>query len=128
MVIDYGMSRLGRINFRRSTGSPFLAGDGSGGHSVTFGEDTAKMIDKEVSRIVEDSLTQTREILTQRREVLEAITQRLLEVESIDNTELFRVIEEHSKGPWLVPGTITEKPRAQIRKPENDLDTLKDAE
>ena len=128
MVMDYGMSRLGRINFRRSNGSPFLAGDGSVGHSVTFGEDTAKMIDKEVSRIVEDSLTQTREILTQRREVLEAITQRLLEVESIDHTELFRVIGEHSKGPWLVPGTITEKPRAQIRKPETDLDTLKDAE
>ena len=83
---------------------------------------------KEVSRIVEDALTQTREILTQRREVLEAITQRLLEVESIDNTELFRIIKEHSTGPWLVPGTITEKPRAQIRKPENDLDTLKDAE
>ncbi|QDV43106.1 ATP-dependent zinc metalloprotease FtsH 4 [Stieleria neptunia] len=128
MVMDFGMSRLGRINYRRSTASPFLAGGGGNGHSMTYGEDTAKLIDKEVSRIVEDALTQTREILTQRREVLEAITQRLLEVESIDNTELFRIIKEHSTGPWLVPGTITEKPRAQIRKPENDLDTLKDAE
>lgn len=128
MVMDYGMSRLGRINFRRSTGSPFLAGSGGNGHSMTYGEDTAKLIDKEVARIIEDTLTQTREILSQRREVLEAITQRLLEVESIDNTELFRVIKEHSTGPWLVPGTITEKPRAQIRKSENDLDTLKDAE
>ncbi|QDV83040.1 ATP-dependent zinc metalloprotease FtsH [Planctomycetes bacterium TBK1r] len=128
MVMDYGMSRLGRINYRRSTASPFLTGSGGNGHSMTYGEDTAKLIDKEVSRIVEDALTQTREILTQRREVLEAITQRLLEVESIDNTELFRIINEHSTGPWLVPGTITEKPRAQIRKPENDLDTLKDAE
>ncbi|WP_182865827.1 ATP-dependent zinc metalloprotease FtsH [Stieleria mannarensis] len=128
MVMDFGMSRLGRINYRHSTGSPFLAGGGGNGHSMTYGEDTAKLIDKEVSRIVEDALTQTREILTQRREVLEAITQRLLEVESIDNSELFRVIKEHSTGPWLVPGTITEKPRAQIRKPENDLDTLKDAE
>jgi cell division protease FtsH len=73
-------------------------------------------------------LMQTREVLTQRREVLEAITQRLLEVESIDNTELMRIIEANSKGPWLVPGTITEKPRAQIRKPENDLDTLQEAE
>ncbi|KAA5543645.1 ATP-dependent zinc metalloprotease FtsH [Roseiconus nitratireducens] len=128
MVMDYGMSRLGRINYRRSTGSPFLAGGGGNGHSSTYGEDTAKMIDKEVSRIVDDMLVQTREILSQRREVLEAITQRLLEVESIDNTELMRVIEENWTGPWLVPGTVTEKPRAQIRKPENDLDTLQDAE
>ena len=128
MVMDYGMSRLGRINYRRSTGSAFLAGASGNGHSMTYGEDTAKMIDKEVARIVEEQLNHTREILSQRKEVLEAITQRLLEVESIDNTELLRVIEEHSSGPWLVPGTITKKPRAQIRKPENDLDTLKDAE
>ncbi|MCD0458939.1 ATP-dependent zinc metalloprotease FtsH [Roseiconus lacunae] len=127
MVMDYGMSRLGRINYRRSTGSAFLAGGGGNGHSTSYGEDTAKMIDKEVARIVEEALGQTRDILAQRREVLEAITQRLLEVEAIDNTELMRVIEETSAGPWLVPGTITEKPRAQIRKPENDLDTLKDA-
>jgi len=86
------------------------------------------MIDKEVARIVEDMLTQTRAILSQRREVLEAITQRLLEVEAIDNTELLRVIETSSSGPWVVPGTVTEKPRAKIRKPKDDLDTLKDAE
>jgi cell division protease FtsH len=128
MVMDYGMSRLGRINYRRNNGSTFLAGSNGSGHHSTYGEDTAKMIDKEVSRIVEDQLMQTREILMQRREVLEAITQRLLEVEAIDNTELFRVIKEYSAGPWLVPGTVTEKPRAQIRKSDEDLDKLSGAE
>ena len=117
MVMDYGMSRLGRINYRRNTSPAFLAGGGNG-HSMTYGEDTAKMIDKEVSRIVEEALNSTREILSQRREVLEAITQRLLEVESIDNTELLRVIEENSAGPWLVPGTITEKPRPRFANPK----------
>ncbi|MEM6472343.1 MAG: ATP-dependent zinc metalloprotease FtsH [Planctomycetota bacterium] len=128
MVMDYGMSRLGRINFRRSTSSPFLAGGGGQGHAMTYGEDTAKMIDKEVSRIVEEQLMQTREILSQRREVLEAITQRLLEVEAIDNSELLRVIEEASTGPWLVPGTVIEKPRARIRKSDEDRDKIGDAE
>lgn len=128
MVMDYGMSRLGRINFRHSTRSPFLTGGGEGGHSYSYGEDTAKLIDKEVARIVEDALTQTREILSQRREVLEAITQRLLEVESIDSAELMRVIEMSSTGPWLVPGTVTEKPRAKIRKTDSNSDTLRDAE
>ena len=79
----------------------------------------AKMIDKEVSRIVEEALSQTREILEQRREVLEAVTQRLLEVESIDHEELSRLIQENATGPWLVPGTVTEKPRAQIRSAED---------
>ncbi len=114
MVMDYGMSRMGRINFRRSSRSPFLAGGGGDGFQMMHSEDMAKMIDKEVARIIEDALTQTRDILEQRREVLEAVTQRLLEVESIDNDELMRLIEENSSGPWLVPGTVTEKPRAQI--------------
>ena len=115
MVMDYGMSRMGRINFRRSSRSPFLAGGGGDGYQMMYSEEMAKLIDKEVARIVDDELAQTREILEQRREVLEAVTQRLLEVEAIDNDELMRLIEENSKGPWLVPGTVNEKPRAQIR-------------
>ncbi len=115
MVMDYGMSRLGRINLRRSTRSPFLASGGGDGYQMMHSEEMAKLIDKEVSRIVEDALTQTRSILEQRREVLEAITQRLLEVESIDNEELMRLIRENGTGPWLVPGTVTETPRAKLR-------------
>jgi cell division protease FtsH len=115
MVMDYGMSRLGRINLRRSTRSPFLAGGGGDGYQIMHSDEMAKLIDKEVARIVDDALVQTRQILEQRREVLEAVTQRLLEVESIDNDELMRLINQHAKGPWLVPGTVTEKPRAQIR-------------
>ena len=118
MVMDYGMSRLGRINLRRNTRSPFLAGSGGGDYQVMHSEEMAKMIDKEVSRIVEDALMQTREILQQRRDVLEAVTQRLLEVEAIDSDELLRLIQVNSKGPWLVPGTVTEKPKAKIVRRE----------
>lgn len=120
MVMDYGMSRLGRINYRRSTRSPFLAGGGNDGFQSTHSEEMAKLIDKEVARIVDDALVQTREILAQRREVVEAVTQRLLEIESIDTEELNKLIQEHSTGPWLVPGTVTEKPRAQIRTEPGD--------
>ncbi|MFK8112825.1 MAG: ATP-dependent zinc metalloprotease FtsH [Rubripirellula sp.] len=127
MVMEYGMSRLGRINFRRNTRSPFLAGGGGDGFQMMHSEEMAKLIDKEVARIVEDALVQTREILEQRREVLEMVTQRLLEVESIDSDELTRVIEENSTGVWLVPGTVNEKPRAQIRSSEEGQDGSKQA-
>ncbi len=113
MVMDYGMSRLGRINLRRSTRGAFLAG-GGGGYEVSHSEEMAKMIDKEVSRIVDETLSQTREILLARRDVLEAVTQRLLEVEVIDNDELQRLIAENAKGPYLVPGTKATKPKAKI--------------
>ncbi len=115
MVMEYGMSRLGRVNYRGRGGSAFLAGGES--HSTMFSEEMAKQIDKEVGRIIDDALVQTREILEQRREALEAVTQRLLEIESMDNAELHRLLDEHSSGPWLVPGSRTEKPRAQVRPP-----------
>lgn len=116
MVMDYGMSRLGRINLRRSNRSPFLAGGGGDGYQTMHSEEMSKMIDKEVNRIIDDSLHQTREILEQRRDVLEAVTQKLLEVESIDYDELMRLIQQHSGGPWLVPGTVNEKPLAKVRE------------
>jgi len=122
IVMDYGMSRLGRINFRRSSRSPFLAGAGGDGFQMTHSEEMAKLIDKEVARIIENELSQTREILEQRREVLEAVTQRLLEIESIENDELMQLISENCTGPWLVPGTVRQKPRAQIRSDEDDTD------
>ena len=122
IVMDYGMSRLGRINFRRSSRSPFLAGAGGDGFQMTHSEEMAKLIDKEVARIIENELSQTREILEQRREVLEAVTQRLLEIESINNDELMQLISENCTGPWLVPGTVRQKPRAQIRSDEDDTD------
>ncbi len=119
MVMDYGMSRLGRVNYRKSMSSPFLAGGGGDGHQTALSEEMAKQIDKEVVRILDDALAQTREILEQRREALEAVTQRLLEIESMDNDELRRLLDKHSTGPWLVPGTRTEKPRAKIHVPDN---------
>ncbi|EMI21289.1 cell division protein FtsH [Rhodopirellula maiorica SM1] len=120
MVMDYGMSRMGRINFRRSSRSAFLASSGGDGYQMNHSEEMAKMIDKEVARIIEDALVQTREILEQRREVLEAVTQRLLDVEAIDSDELMRLIKENSRGPWLVPGTVTEKPKAVMPSVEGD--------
>ncbi len=125
MVMDYGMSRMGRINFRRSSRSAFLASGGGDGYQMNHSEEMAKMIDKEVARIIEDALVQTREILEQRREVLEAVTQRLLDVEAIDSDELMRLIKENSRGPWLVPGTVTEKPKAVMPPVEDDKASAK---
>jgi len=118
MVMDYGMSRLGRVNYRKSSTSPFLAGAGGDAYQMQHSEEMAKLIDKEVARILDDALMQTRDILEQRREALEAVTQKLLEVESIDSIQLKELLDKHSTGPWLVPGTVNEKPRAKIRIPD----------
>lgn len=115
MVMDYGMSRLGRVNYRKGASSPFLATGGGEGSPTVLSEEMAKRVDQEVVRILDEALAQTREILEQRREALEAVTQRLLEVESIDHDELKRLLDENCTGPWLVPGTQGLQPRARVR-------------
>jgi cell division protease FtsH len=105
MVMEFGMSRLGRVAYRESNRSPFLAIAGGDEHIRNCSEETMREIDQEVRRIIDESIEKTRHILETRRASLEALTRRLMEVESIDAEELQRIVEENSPGPLVVPGT-----------------------
>ena len=104
MVMQYGMSSLGRINFKAERGSAFLAGAGAT-TTVSYSEETAVEIDKEIKRIVDEAVEAVRKILTERRQALVALTERLIETESVDATQLRDIIDENLTGPLIVPGT-----------------------
>ena len=105
MVMQYGMSGIGRVNFKQDRSSPFLAGAQTGLSSRMYSEQTAREIDEEVNGIIEETLTRVRKILSDRKGALIALTDRLIEIESIDSVELKKIIDEKSPGPLLVPGT-----------------------
>jgi cell division protease FtsH len=107
MVMDYGMSRLGRINFRESNRNPFLYSGSDMPRIQHHSEQTAREIDQEVKRILDETLRRTRHILETRRAALEAIAQSLLKQEVIDAAELKRIIQENSPSAMIVPGTET---------------------
>jgi cell division protease FtsH len=94
MVMEYGMSReLGTINYAGARKMQFLQnGDGMLGGSKNYSEDTARAIDQEVMGIVSGTYERVREILTADRAVLETLSQRLLEVEVVDEAELRRIM------------------------------------
>ena len=109
MVMDYGMSQLGRVNYRESQRSPFLTGGGADfGPTRSHSEETAREIDEEVRRIIDMSIIQVRQILQTRHASLESITSRLIEAEVIDGSDLQEIIETTSGKPQLVPGTTAE--------------------
>ena len=105
MVMQYGMSSLGRINFKEDRSSPFLAGANGGVGMRQFSESTAQKIDSEVKRIIDEAIHAVRGALVARKQALVALTERLIEVESVDSDELKQIIDENSPGPLLVPGT-----------------------
>ena len=107
MVMDYGMSRLGRVTYRESARSPFLAGGGEQPRERYHSEQTAREIDEEIRRILNESLDRVRHILDTRQAALVAIAQRLIEEEVIDTADLKELIEANCPNPQIVPGTET---------------------
>jgi cell division protease FtsH len=115
MVMDYGMSRLGRVNYRESGRNPFLAGSDSP-RERSHSEQTAREIDEEITRIIEEALDKVRVIVGSRKPALIALAERLIEREVIDADELRQIIEENSPSPQIVPGTAGERKRVPIKE------------
>lgn len=105
MVMDFGMSRLGRVTYRASNRSPFLASSRDMANDHTISEKTAREIDEEVNRIISEAIEGVRHILTVRKAALVAVAERVLEKEVIDGAELKQIVDANSTGPFLVPGT-----------------------
>jgi cell division protease FtsH len=90
MVTRYGMSaKLGNVAYERDTRS-FLQGPDlpSAPRERDFGEETGNAIDEEVRGIVDGALDRTVAILRDRRDVLERAARRLLEKETLEESEL----------------------------------------
>jgi cell division protease FtsH len=105
MVMDHGMSSLGRITYRERQRSSFMNGAEEFIQDRSYSEETARKIDGEIHRILNDLLEKTRHILESRRKALVAIAELLIEKEVIDTAELKEVIEQNSPSPMIVPGT-----------------------
>jgi len=87
MVTEWGMSeKLGPLAYGEPEGEVFL------GHSVTqhknISEETAREVDMEVRRLVEDGYQRAYKIITEHRDELEKIAQALLEYETLTGEEL----------------------------------------
>ncbi len=121
MVMQFGMSRLGRVNYKDSAHSPFLpTGDGS--LNATHSEQTSHEIDQEVKQIIDDGISKVRHILSTRRETLVALSKRLLECEVMDADELREIVDRTSSSPKIVPGTESAGFKAPTEKNAQDAD------
>jgi cell division protease FtsH len=121
MVMDFGMSRLGRVTFREGAQSRYLGTPGEFPRERSHSEQTAREIDEEIKRIVDESLNKTRHILETRNKALVALTDRLMEKEVIDNEELRTIVEANSPSPLIVPGTDSVSRRFTPPQSENQL-------
>ena len=97
MVMEYGMSeKLGWLRYRDNQDEVFL------GHSVSraqnMSEETARLIDSEVRRLVEEGETRARQVLTDNLDELHKLALALLEYETLTGEESKRAIRGEDIG------------------------------
>jgi len=87
MVTQYGLSpKLGPIAYAEDEGEVFLGQ--SIARSKSISGDTAKTIEDEIKRFVTDGYEKAREILTERNDDWEKLSQALLEYETLTGEEI----------------------------------------
>jgi cell division protease FtsH len=90
MVTQYGMSpRLGPITLGQKDSQPFLGKDF--GHQPDYSGQVAFQIDEEVTALLDEAHDEALQILVENDHVLEALAEKLLEVETVDGKLLAEV-------------------------------------
>jgi cell division protease FtsH len=92
MVCEWGMSELGPLNYATGKDEVFL------GREIAthkdFSEDTARLIDREIKRIISDAYQITKNIILQHREHITKMAQTLLEKEVITSANIDEILKE----------------------------------
>ena len=105
MVMVYGMSdKLGNLSFFESN-NPYY---GSPGIDKKYGEETARLIDREVMAIVEDARLSVTNLLTLNREKLEKLASELLLKEMLQYSQIEEILGKRPEG--LFPVQPEEEP------------------
>ena len=91
LVTKYGMSeKMGPVAFGTREGMVFLGKEL--GHEKTYSEETAKEIDNEVSRFMNEAFDKTETLLKKHRKDLDKIAEVLIEKESIEREEFDQLL------------------------------------
>jgi cell division protease FtsH len=100
MVREWGMSkRVGPMAWG-SQGAVFLGDDLM--HTRDYSDETARVIDEEVERILREQEDRCRVVLTEQRPGLDLVARALLEHETIDGEEVYRLVELGQQGRTAV--------------------------
>ncbi|WP_409176561.1 ATP-dependent zinc metalloprotease FtsH [Brevibacillus fortis] len=91
MITEYGMSKLGPMQFGKSQGQVFLGRDY--GNERNYSDQIAYEIDQEMQNIIHECYAKCTELLTTHRDQLDLIANTLLRVETLDAEQIKQLIE-----------------------------------
>jgi cell division protease FtsH len=114
MVCDWGMSSLGPVAYGENQDTVFLGREIT--RSQNYSEETARKIDAEIQRIINEQYERAKQIITERREALDKIAAALLEYETLEGKHVLEILQfGEIRSPVLpnMPPKIEDKPAAK---------------
>ena len=91
LVTRFGMSdKIGPLTLDGQDEMVFLGRELSGGRN--YSEETARTVDGEVKRLMNDALVTAKKVLTERRKILDAIAAVLIEKETIEREAFDKIV------------------------------------
>jgi cell division protease FtsH len=112
MVREFGLSdKVGPVGYPEG-GSVFLGGGGPGLSSRPYAESTQAAIDSEVSRLLRDAENRAVELLKAHRPELDSLVGLLLEKETVDGSDVYRMAGSPDRSSAAPPDAAIAPPRA----------------
>ncbi|MBG6460879.1 ATP-dependent zinc metalloprotease FtsH [Pseudomonas aeruginosa] len=127
MVTKWGLSeKLGPLMYAEEEGEVFLGRSAGSQHANVSGE-TAKMIDQEVRRIIDDCYGTAKRLLDENRDKLEMMADALMKYETIDSDQIDDIMAgrvpreprdwQGGSGTGTPPATLEESGRRENTPP-----------
>ncbi|HMO27117.1 MAG TPA: hypothetical protein PKB10_12705 [Tepidisphaeraceae bacterium] len=111
MITEWGMSdRLGFVFYGDDDTRPNAMG--GFGEGQQYSEETAKLIDEEVKQMIDRLYVEPTELLQANRERIDALAKALLKYESLDSTDVDKIM----RGDQLAKPTVSDLLEAEKRR------------
>jgi len=129
MIRNWGMSEnLGLLSFDQGDEQIFLGREIS--QHRDYSEETARKIDEEINRLIDEAYQRARKVLQENKDVLHKLAELLLEKETVMGAELDEIIKEMRPGIELSTpddSYLDDEPdAADTRSPERSADVSSD--
>jgi len=95
MITEWGMNeRLGFVYYGDDENKPNPFGDFGG--TKDYSDETARVIDEEVKKLIDRLFEETRELLVANKDRIEAVAKALLKYETLDSSDIDRIMRGDS--------------------------------
>ena len=123
MVCDWGMSPLGPVALGGHHDTVFLGREITRNENIS--EETARAIDREIHRIIDEQYNRAKQLIMEHRPALEKIAEALLEHETIDGKHVMEILQFGEIRSPILPSIpksdarpmekkVSEKPEAPV--------------